>query len=67
MTIKAIAVAEDYQQSEISTFSYGFASQVSAPVANFASGELDMGTEMHLPVRQKELLSTTVQTEQNRI
>ena len=46
VTIKAIAVAEDYQQSEISTFSYGFASQVSAPVANFASGELDMGTEV---------------------
>ncbi|MFR5354660.1 MAG: hypothetical protein ACLTI1_00070 [Clostridia bacterium] len=34
VTIKAIAVAEDYQQSEISTFSYGFASQVSAPVAS---------------------------------
>lgn len=46
VTIKAIAVAEDYQQSEISTFSYGFASQVSAPVASFASGELDMGTEV---------------------
>ena len=46
VTIKAIAVAEDYQQSEISTFSYGFASQVSAPVASYASGELDMGTEV---------------------
>ena len=46
VTIKAIAVAEDYQQSEVSTFSYGFASQVSAPVASYASGELDMGTEV---------------------
>ncbi len=46
VTIKAIAVADDYQQSEVSTFSYGFASQVAAPVASYASGELDMGTEV---------------------
>lgn len=44
MTVKAIAVAEDYQQSEISTFTYGFADQVAAPQANFASGEVEMGT-----------------------
>ncbi|MBS6397843.1 MAG: chitobiase/beta-hexosaminidase C-terminal domain-containing protein [Clostridiales bacterium] len=44
MTIKAVAVDEDYEQSEISTFTYGFADQVAAPQANFASGELEMGT-----------------------
>lgn len=46
MTIKAVAVADDYEQSEISTFTYGFADQVAAPTANFASGELEMGTEI---------------------
>ena len=44
--IKAVAVADDYEQSEISTFTYGFADQVAAPTANFASGELEMGTEI---------------------
>lgn len=42
--IKAIAVAEDYEQSSISSFSYGFADQVEAPTASYASGELEMGT-----------------------
>lgn len=46
VTIKAIAAADDYEQSEISTFTYGFADQVAAPTANFASGELEMGTEV---------------------
>ena len=46
VTIKAIAVADDYEQSEISSFTYGFADQVAAPTANFASGELEMGTEV---------------------
>lgn len=46
VTIKAVAVADDYEQSEISTFTYGFADQVAAPTANFASGELEMGTEI---------------------
>ena len=46
VTIKAVAVADDYEQSEISTFTYGFADQVVAPTANFASGELEMGTEI---------------------
>lgn len=44
MTIKAIAVADDYQRSDVSTFTYGFADQVEAPQANFASGEVEMGT-----------------------
>ena len=42
--IKAVAVAEDYEQSSISSFSYGFADQVEAPTASYASGELEMGT-----------------------
>lgn len=46
MTIKAVAVSEDYEQSEISTFHYGFAEQVAAPIASFASGELEMGTKI---------------------
>ena len=46
MTIKAIAVSEDYEQSDISTFQYGFAEQVAAPVASYASGELEMGTKV---------------------
>ena len=46
ITIKAIAVSEDYEQSEISTFHYGFADQVATPVASYASGELEMGTKV---------------------
>ena len=46
MTIRAIAVEDDYQPSEVSTFTYGFAGQVEAPAANFASGELEMGTQI---------------------
>ncbi len=46
VTIKAVAVADDYEQSEISTFSYGFADQVATPIASFASGELEVGTEV---------------------
>ncbi len=44
MTLKAIAVADDYEQSDVSTYTYGFADQVATPVANYASGELEVGT-----------------------
>lgn len=44
VTIKAMAVADDYEQSSVSTYTYGFADQVAAPTANYASGELEMGT-----------------------
>lgn len=46
VTIKAIAVADDLEQSDISTFNYGFAEQVAAPIASYASGELEMGTKV---------------------
>ncbi len=46
VTIKAIAVADDLEQSEISIFNYGFAEQVAAPIASYASGELEMGTKV---------------------
>lgn len=46
VTIRAIAVAKDLETSEISTFHYGFADQVAAPVASYASGELEMGTKV---------------------
>lgn len=46
VTIRAIAVAEDLETSEISTFHYGFAEQVAAPIASYASGELEMGTKV---------------------
>lgn len=46
MDIKAIAVAEDSQQSDISSFHYGFAEQVAAPIASYSSGELEMGTKV---------------------
>ena len=46
MTIKAIAVADDLETSDISIFNYGFASQVAAPIASYASGELEMGTKV---------------------
>lgn len=46
VTIKAIAVADDLEQSDISTFNYGFAQQVAAPIASYASGELEMGTKV---------------------
>ena len=46
VTIKAIAVADDLETSDISTFNYGFASQVAAPIASYASGELEMGTKV---------------------
>ena len=46
VTIKAIAVADDLEQSEISTFVYGFAEQVATPLASYASGELEMGTKV---------------------
>lgn len=44
--IKAMAVAQDLQQSDVSTFTYGFAEQVAAPIASYASGELEMGTKV---------------------
>ena len=44
MTLKAIAVADDFEQSDVSTYTYGFADQVATPVANYASGELEVGT-----------------------
>lgn len=46
MTIKAMAVADDLEQSDISTFHYGYADQVAAPIASYASGELEMGTKV---------------------
>jgi len=46
MTLKAVAVAENYEKSETSTFSYGFADQVEMPKAKFDSGELNMGQEI---------------------
>ena len=46
VTIKAIAVAEDLEQSDVSSYSYGFAQQVAAPIASYASGELEMGTKV---------------------
>ena len=46
VTIKAIAVADDLESSDISTFNYGFAEQVAAPIASYASGELEMGTKV---------------------
>lgn len=46
VTIKAIAVADDLEQSDVSTFTYGFADQVAAPTASYASGELEMGTKV---------------------
>ena len=46
VTIKAIAVADDLESSDISTFNYGFAQQVAAPIASYASGELEMGTKV---------------------
>ena len=44
VTVKAIAVADKYEQSDVSTFTYDFANQVEAPQTSYASGELDMGT-----------------------
>ncbi|MEI3526079.1 MAG: chitobiase/beta-hexosaminidase C-terminal domain-containing protein [Eubacteriales bacterium] len=46
VTVKAIAVAENYEQSEVSSFTYGFADQVEAPKTSYASGELEVGTEV---------------------
>lgn len=54
VTIKAVAVADDYEQSEISTFTYGFADQVATPIASFASGELEMGTEVTFSTETKD-------------
>src|SRR5699024_2100439 len=44
VTLKAITVADDVEQSDVSTYTYGFADQVATPVANYASGELEVGT-----------------------
>ncbi len=44
VTIRAVAIDDDYQPSEISTYTYGFADQVKTPVADHESGELQMGT-----------------------
>lgn len=56
MTIKAIAVDNDHEQSDISTFSYGFASQVAAPQSNFASGELEVGTSVSFSSETEDAL-----------
>lgn len=63
VTIKAVAVADDYEQSETSTFTYGFADQVAAPTADFASGELEMGTEITFSTETDGAPSITGQTE----
>lgn len=46
LQIKAIAVDDGYESSEVRSFSYAFASQVETPQASYASGELEMGTEI---------------------
>lgn len=46
VTIQAIAVSSEFEQSEVSVFHYGFAKQVAPPTASFASGELEMGTQI---------------------
>ena len=46
VTIMAIVIDEAYQESDVSTFTYGYAEQVAAPTASFTSGELEMGTEV---------------------
>ena len=46
MTIKAIAIDSEYQQSDVSTFTYDFSNQVAPPTANYASGEMEMGTQV---------------------
>lgn len=48
MTIKAIAVSEDADDSDISTYVYQFADQVAMPEVSQESGQLDMGTEVTL-------------------
>lgn len=46
VTIKAIAVSDDMETSEISTCTYGFAEQVKTPVCSNESGELEVGTQI---------------------
>lgn len=46
MEIRAIAVSDDLEQSDVSVFNYGFAEQVAQPMASYASGELEMGTKV---------------------
>lgn len=46
VTIKAIAVADDMQTSDVATCTYGFADQVETPVCNVENGELEVGTEI---------------------
>ena len=63
VTVKAIAVAENYEQSEVSSFTYGFADQVEAPKTSYASGELEMGTEVEFTCgTPREPASITGQT-----
>ncbi|MDO4261632.1 MAG: chitobiase/beta-hexosaminidase C-terminal domain-containing protein [Eubacteriales bacterium] len=46
VTIKAITVGDDQEQSDVAVFTYGFADQVETPQASYASGELEVGTEI---------------------
>lgn len=48
MTIRAIAISEDADNSDVSTFAYTFAEQVETPQASAESGQLDMGQEIEL-------------------
>lgn len=48
MTIKAIAISDDADSSEVSTFTYTFAGQVEMPTSSHESGELLMDTEITL-------------------
>lgn len=56
VTIKAIAVDSNYQQSEISTFVYDFANQVAPPTANYASGELEMGARVTFTTESEDAI-----------
>ena len=46
VTLKAISITDDLDQSEVATYVYSFANQVEAPQVSYASGELEIGTKV---------------------
>ena len=50
-TVHAIAVAEDYKNSQEAIFIYAYPDAVQSPYANIPSGSVDLGTKVLLKNR----------------
>lgn len=67
VVLKAITVTDELDQSDVSTYIYEFADQVKTPTVSYASGELEIGTEVEFSCETEgaSIYYTTNGTEPN--